>query len=837
MTVYTIRNKNIEDLSFIKDNTFVYDAELHQGFIVNNMPLLIHKGSALTYDELAYGVFRNDIISVTPDKIAKVIFKKDFFLTPSMTITENLPIGSVVGVLVRQIDIETYSYTVENYTDVFEIVGNELRTKSIIDYEARMNYVVQIKISDNYDTTRFWVENINIDVINTADTLTFTSYSVHNIVENSPIGTVLCNINSLFTAEFGLHTALQLLTFNDKFAINGNGELVVNGALDYEVKTSYDLQIKITDISNVLRFWTMTLIVNIDNLNDSLIFSPSRVFNVPENTPYNAIIGDLSTLLTAAMPVRYELLSYYELVRIVGTNLVVNGPSYFDYEYTNKYIVTVRVYSTTSPDYWDMDVTINITNVPDTLTMIQYSPYTIVENLPIDTIIANLAPLITKESGLNVSMALIDNTDKFYITGTSLRIKKLLDYEALGAYERDMYVNIRITNTANPSMTWVLVVYVSITNVPDSILLNASRTTSVSETAVVGTNIVNLDSFFTRETGLLTTYSIVGTTPFKVSGNQLQTNATLNSATNPLYNITVRITNSQNTSMFWDMTVAVTVYRPANTYGTMPVPFNTLWWCDGYNQPTTQYLPTKTFKQLAGGVYVIGSDDKLYGLDGYRIGTNTWKYIGMRYYDGLTGIATNGTLWTDGLTTQLGTATDWKFTSTHYNTHYMIKNDGSLWCNTGRGNTVGSIVRVGVANNWTHICATHSLGIGIKSDGTMWATNYYGHAEVKVASTADWVYVTGSHAYYIGIKADGSAWVTYSWPDTICTWTKIGGGFNTNCNIADSGYYKSTIIKGDGSLWYHQRGADGDIARIGTQSGYTQTSTSYDGSSGLVGKL
>lgn len=167
MTVYTIRNKNIDDLSFLKEGTFVYDPENTQGFILNNTDLLIHDGVPLTYDQLAYGVFRNDIVSVTPDKIAKTIFKKDFILTPSYTVDEASSIGTVVGTFTKVIDIATYTYSINTFSDTFEVVGTELRTKAALNYQQNSNYSIEIKIQDNFDSARFWIETITIDVLGT----------------------------------------------------------------------------------------------------------------------------------------------------------------------------------------------------------------------------------------------------------------------------------------------------------------------------------------------------------------------------------------------------------------------------------------------------------------------------------------------------------------------------------------------------------------------------------------------------------------------------------------------------------------------------------------------
>ncbi len=81
-------------------------------------------------------------------------------LLSSTTIAENLPAGSVVGVLSAvdpdAVDTHTFEFVVgEGDADngLFEIVGRELRATLMFDYEARSNYSVRVQVRDSAGNT------------------------------------------------------------------------------------------------------------------------------------------------------------------------------------------------------------------------------------------------------------------------------------------------------------------------------------------------------------------------------------------------------------------------------------------------------------------------------------------------------------------------------------------------------------------------------------------------------------------------------------------------------------------------------------------------------------
>ncbi|WP_258099577.1 cadherin domain-containing protein [Marinoscillum pacificum] len=118
----------------------------------------------------------------------------DFTLS-NQEINENLPIGTVIGVL----DVEdddtnptvTYSFTDGNDSDVnaFQIVGNELQSAVVFDFEQKSSYSIAVIATDNDGLT---VESSwDISILNLNETPEDLELDNRTIKEDQPIGTLI----------------------------------------------------------------------------------------------------------------------------------------------------------------------------------------------------------------------------------------------------------------------------------------------------------------------------------------------------------------------------------------------------------------------------------------------------------------------------------------------------------------------------------------------------------------------------------------------------------------------------------------------------------------------
>lgn len=784
MTVFTITNKNISDLSFLKEGTFVYDAALHQGFVVNDVALLSHNGIPLNYDQLAYGVFRDRIISVTPDKIAKTIFKKDFFLAPTYVITENVAIGTVVGVLTKSIDIPTYTYSLINYADTFEIVGNELKTKGQIDYDTRISYTLQIKIQDNLDSSRVWLETIHIDVLNMADTITMNANRQFTLIENTAIGTVVGNLRNMFNSESNLHTQLSIITFADTFEIIGDN-LVVKGILDYETIKTYAVNILIHNIDIPTMSWNMIVTIDISNVFDYIRIVPGT-FNITENSPNGTVVGNLAQFVTieSGFTVNYSTTSTF--LTTSGSNLVVNGP--VDYELATQHIVPIKVSSSSNPSkYWMMDITLNVLDVPDSINLLPDANrvLNVNENSAVGTIVGNLKSLYTTPVGLNTSLTLLDNTTMFAISGSNLTVKGTLDYELIKVYN----ITVKITDTVRPTVTVNMTVRIDINNIaegpteynPGSLYVigdNTDGALGIGLTPTLQTNIIKVGSATNwKMIASHSAYTMAIKSDGTLWGWGNNSYGNLGNGTTTNITTPTKIGTDTNWKLIYTGSWFCVAIKTDGTLWTWGANF---WFGNlGHGDIEQRYVPTK-------------------------VGTATnWKMVSTYESSGsVLAIRTDGTLWAWGhmntgqlglgiepnIPTKVGTANTWKTVSTGPWYTVAIQTNGSLWMAgdnrwgalTINGWTSYEFIRIGTDNDWAKASACgYSAVLAIKTNGSMWGWGYsvppvlgipdnryqqIVQLPTEIDYTTDWVDVSVSSGTPIGYKKDGSVWIWSNFP-------------------------------------------------------------------------
>jgi alpha-tubulin suppressor-like RCC1 family protein len=192
-----------------------------------------------------------------------------------------------------------------------------------------------------------------------------------------------------------------------------------------------------------------------------------------------------------------------------------------------------------------------------------------------------------------------------------------------------------------------------------------------------------------------------------------------------------------------------------------------------------------------------------------QIGTQIWSAVSAGR-NNTTAVKTDGTMWSwgdntagnlgiepAGLTSsrsspvQVGALTDWLLPAAGGYSSFAINTSGRLY---GWGaNEYGSVgdstntarsspVQIGALTNWSKVSAGRSRnGVAIKTDGTMWSwgRNLYG--------------AVGSLAIGASVNSPVQLGALTTWAEVVC------------------GYYGSTAIKTDGTLWAWGRNANGQL--------------------------
>ena len=187
-------------------------------------------------------------------------------------------------------------------------------------------------------------------------------------------------------------------------------------------------------------------------------------------------------------------------------------------------------------------------------------------------------------------------------------------------------------------------------------------------------------------------------------------------------------------------------------------------------------------------------------------------------------------------------STDWSSVGAGWSHTSAIKSDGTLWSwgNNGDGqlgdnSTVTKVVPVqedSKSTDWSSVGAGAYHTAAIKSDGTLWAWGKNTHGELgdnsivtKVvpvqedSKSTDWSSIGGGYYHTAAIKSDGTLW---SWGDNGDG--QLGDNSTNNSVVPvqensqstdwssiDVGYFHTSAIKNDGTLWAWGKNGDGQL--------------------------
>ncbi|MFO1021806.1 MAG: cadherin domain-containing protein [Planctomycetales bacterium] len=209
-------------------------------------------------------------------------------LLSNNTVAETSAIGTTVGSLITwDPDYgDTFTYSLVSGTGsadnaLFTIVGNELKTATVFDYDTRSVYSVRVQVTDSGNLTYEDTFYVNIVNVNEAPFAILLSYN--SVAENAAVGTTVGSL-SAWDPDFGDTFSYSLVsgtgsTDNASFAIVGN-QLQTAAVFDYETKASYSIRIRATDAGNLT--YDQVFTINVINVNDAPIALSEYSFNITD---------------------------------------------------------------------------------------------------------------------------------------------------------------------------------------------------------------------------------------------------------------------------------------------------------------------------------------------------------------------------------------------------------------------------------------------------------------------------------------------------------------------------------------------------------------------------
>jgi hypothetical protein len=315
-------------------------------------------------------------------------------------------------------------------------IGNVQQTSgsNSLDFS---NPVVFKVYSEDLNVVKEWTVAVQMPTYPVTLPTVFT-LSKLTINENQAVGTVVGDFNVLI--EDRVVSDLSFVAGdggfdNSSFEIIGN-KLLVKSIFDFETKSIY--KIRVQGISN--RKEVVEKIFEITVLDDKLptVFTLSKS-TIEENKPVGTVVGDFTvakedrTAFTLSLVdgIGGEDNSSFE---IIGNSLKVK--SIFDFETKSIYKVRVQAVSVRG-DVLEQAFTLTV--LDDKLpTVFTLSKSTIDENQAIGTVVGDFT--VVKEERTVFALTLVDgaggeDNSSFEITGNSLKVKSIFDFETKNIYK------------------------------------------------------------------------------------------------------------------------------------------------------------------------------------------------------------------------------------------------------------------------------------------------------------------------------------------------------------------------------------------------------------------
>lgn len=377
-------------------------------------------------------------------------------------VDENQPAGTEVGQLAA-VDPDagdTFTYAIDDASGTlpFAIAGDTLSTTDVLDYETQDSYEVPVKVTDSGGLTCSKTFDIRVQDVN--DAPTDIALAPASVAEGQPAGTKLGTL-SVTDQDSGGTYSYSILPGPDagNFTVSGS-DLLTNAELDYETRTSYSIDVRVTDGA---QSYVKTLTIAVSDVNEAPIALKLSDWAIDENRPAGTVIGTL----TATDPDTGDDFVYSISGGADAASFSIDGnelraAAAFDYETKQAYDVRVKATDRGGLSY-EQSFVISVNDVNDVPTAISIDQDAIDENQPAGTTIGTLGAS-DQDAGDSFTYEIAGGADAsgFSIDGATLKSAAAFDYETKNV----LSVAVKVTDAAGASFTQTL--SIKVRNVNDA---------------------------------------------------------------------------------------------------------------------------------------------------------------------------------------------------------------------------------------------------------------------------------------------------------------------------------------------------------------------------------
>ena len=486
-----------------------------------------------TTDQLGLFFEQNIFINIINSNDAPT----DIMLSPA-DVNENLALNTSVGNLATTDpdvgDTHLYSFANLSANDnaSFVIVGNELRTSAVFDFETKSVYFVQIQTTDASNGS--FSKQLLVSINDTNDRPTDLALNNNLVDEKQPAGEFVGIVSTSDQDVVDSFTYTLVsgngATDNASFIIS-NDSLFSDATFDVLVKSTLSIRVRTTDLTGT--FFEKAFTVAVQNVNDApndLLLSNS---SIPENIPQNSLVGLLnSTDIDPAQTFTYQLVS--GIGDADNSNFIITANelktnTLFDFNTQRSHSIRLRTTDQGGLSF-EKQFAIVITNTNDAPTDLAITPNSFNENLPQSSLIGEFST-VDKDSTDAFSYSFVNlgtnDNSNFIISGKELRTTGQFNFE-----NKRLYI-IEVQTRDNSGLTFSRQLTLNVLDSNDAPTVVSLTADSIAEQSPVGSFVANLNT--TDEDAIDNfTYTLVAgqgardNALFRINGALLETDSVLN---------------------------------------------------------------------------------------------------------------------------------------------------------------------------------------------------------------------------------------------------------------------------------------------------------------------